>query len=516
MRTCMAWVLVAASAALGAVGGRAARAGEAAVRAEGTYMVVDMGGGRQAPAWPVGYLSEVPAGGWSGEFKTTKLVLRRIPAGRFRMGSPGGELGRVRWGEERREVEVAEPYYLGVFELTQAQWAAAMGGNPSDYRGDERPVECVSYAMIRGSGAGTNLPPAAVGADGFLAVLRAKTGLRFDLPTEVQWEYACRAGTETALNTGANLTDKAACPYMARAGRFEHNRGDGRGGYGEHTAVGCYQPNAWGLYDMHGNVVEWCLDNGDHGDDQRIVRGGGAYSEAWQCRSAVSFHARIDEATFTLGFRVCCNPHAAEGGAAVPAPASPDRREAAPATPVRPQPPAELAPMAAAVEAARRAKTADSFGKMEAEWRALPDGPKRSLQECVLRASCAMLLSKGNTKAVAARKAYVDTQDLLDAVTEPCPACRGRGHSQENCRECAGSGRCPFCRGSGHTSGLNGRQGSCPKCNSSGRCPACSGGTREAKCRSCGGSGRTISEAKCRQVVDENLDRALRICRGEE
>ena len=89
----MAWLLVAASTALGTVGGRAARAG--------TCMVVDMGGERQAQAWPVGYLSEVPAGGWSGKFKTTKLMLRRIPAGRFRMGSPGSELGRVRWGRGR-------------------------------------------------------------------------------------------------------------------------------------------------------------------------------------------------------------------------------------------------------------------------------------------------------------------------------------------------------------------------------------------------------------------------------
>ncbi len=483
---------------------------------EKLYMVVDMSGGSQAPKWPVAYLPSAPSGGWSREYKTAKLVLRRIPAGRFRMGSPGGELGRVRWGEERREEVVAEPYYMGVFELTQAQWAAAMGSNPSDYRGDERPVECVSYEMIRGSGAGTNLPPAAVGADGFLAVLRAKTGLRFDLPTEVQWEYACRAGTETALNTGANLTDKAACPYMARAGRFEHNRGDGRGGYGEHTAVGCYQPNAWGLYDMHGNVVEWCLDNGDHGNDQRIVRGGGAYSDAWQCRSAVSFHAHIEEANYTLGFRLCCNLGAAGGKAAAPAPASPGRQEAVSVSPARQKLREELAPMAETVETAKRAKTAESFGKMEAAWRTLPDGHKRSLQKNVLWASCAMLLLKGNTGAVAARKAYVDTQELLNAVTEPCRACGGQGHSQENCRECGGAGRCPFCRGSGHTSGMNGRTGTCPKCNGSGRCLACTGGTRQTKCRSCSGSGRALSDTKCYQVVDENLDRALRICRGEE
>lgn len=176
----------------------------------------------------------------------------------------------------------------------------------------------------------------------------------------------------------------------------------------------------------------------------------------------------------------------------------------------------EFVPLAAAVEAAKRERTATNFGKMEAAWRVLPEREKKLVQKSVLWASCAMLLSKGNTEAVAKRRAFVDTQELVRAVTESCRACGGTGHCQERCRECGGTGRCSFCRGSGHTPGLNGRTGACPKCNSTGRCLACAGGMRQVKCLSCSGSGRTLSETKCRQVVDENLDHILQICHGEE
>ena len=79
-------------------------------------------------------------------------------------------------------------------------------------------------------------------------------GWTFDLPTEAQGEYACRAGTTTALNSGKNLTAEKDCPNMAKPGRYQYNRKDGKGGYGEHTKVGSYLPNVWGLYDMHGNM----------------------------------------------------------------------------------------------------------------------------------------------------------------------------------------------------------------------------------------------------------------------
>ena len=234
--------------------------------AGGAYLVVDLSGGREAESWPVERLDAEPEGGWTEEHKMSKLVLRRIPAGQFSMGSPEGELGR-RADEARHEVELSEPYYLGVFEVTQAQWELATGENPSEHRGATRPVEKVSYEAIRGAQAGAGWPAGrAVDRGSFLGVLREKTGLAFDLPTEAQWEHACRAGTESALNSGAEVTQWGHCENMDVLGRYCYNGGltgesDGKGGYDSaHTVVGCYEPNAWGLQDMHGNVWEWCLD----------------------------------------------------------------------------------------------------------------------------------------------------------------------------------------------------------------------------------------------------------------
>ncbi|MBR6021296.1 MAG: endonuclease, partial [Kiritimatiellae bacterium] len=234
--------------------------------AGGEYLAVDMSGGREAASWPVERLDGVPEGGWPEEFKTVKLLLRRIPAGRFAMGSPEGETGR-RADETRHEAVLSEPYYIGVFEVTQAQWELATGENPSEHQGAMRPVEKVSYEMVRGAKAGAEWPSGrAVDAGSFLGVLRAKTGLAFDLPTEAQWEHACRAGTETALNSGRDLSGGNECGALAVLGRYCYNGGlagesDGKGGNDSaHTAVGCYEPNAWGLYDMHGNVREWCAD----------------------------------------------------------------------------------------------------------------------------------------------------------------------------------------------------------------------------------------------------------------
>ncbi len=154
-----------------------------------TYLVVDMSEGQDAYRWPVSYLGNVPDGGWPDEYKTTKLLLRAIPPGTFVMGSPKWvELGRFS-DEEQHRVTLTKPFYMGVFEVTQRQWELAMGNRPSYFTSDyaARPVEGVSYDDILGDGWS------------FLDVLRMKTGLEFDLPTEAQWEYACRAGTTTPL-----------------------------------------------------------------------------------------------------------------------------------------------------------------------------------------------------------------------------------------------------------------------------------------------------------------------------
>jgi len=250
------------------------------------YCVVDLSGGTNAVSYPVTYMDAPPSGGFNTDaYKTTKLVLRRIEPGTFMMGG-------------NTETTLTKPYYVGVFEVTQKQWELVTGSNPSDYEGDARPVEYVSYNMIRGSSAGAGWPGSdAVDADSFLGKLRARTGVEFDLPTEAQWEYACRAGTTTDLNSGKNLTNWDQDSAMDEVGRYYHNRSDGKSGYSQHTTVGSYLPNAWGLYDMHGNVCEWCLDwpgtlgggtdpEGSSSGSSRVRRGGSWDLNAHYCTSS--------------------------------------------------------------------------------------------------------------------------------------------------------------------------------------------------------------------------------------
>ncbi|MBU0676611.1 MAG: SUMF1/EgtB/PvdO family nonheme iron enzyme [Verrucomicrobia bacterium] len=280
---------------------------------QSTYLVIDLSGGTNASSYPVNYLSSVPAGGWTDEHKTTKLVMRRIPAGMFTMGSPTNELGRYS-NETQHQVTLTKDFYIGVFEVTQRQWERVMGTWPSyftnaTYR-DSRPVEKVSYYDTRENPANIPINPhwpqsSQVHANSFMGKLRSKTGLgTLDLPTEAQWEYACRAGATTALNSGHNLTNTSSDAAMDQIGRYQY---DHPGGYSSSASVNTdggtakaaiSQPNSWGLYDMHGNVWEWCLDwdgvypgtvtdpPGAESDSSRISRGGGWSSSARNCRSA--------------------------------------------------------------------------------------------------------------------------------------------------------------------------------------------------------------------------------------
>ena len=283
------------------------------------YLVIDL------KTWKKRYTS-LPPNLDDDTCRTTELWLRRIPAGTFRMGSPDDEIGRTDF-EVQHEVTLTQDYYIGVFECTQKQWELVMGDSVAYYEGDCRPVEQVSYDMIRGmeeqAGAGWPAYGHSVDSTSFMGKLQSKTGLTFDLPTEAQWEYACRAGTTTALNSGKNLTVIQSDAAMDEVGRYWYNQNDGKGGYSEYTAkVGSYLPNAWGLYDMHGNVYEWCLDwwedkpssteegvtnpSGPVTGLNRVVRGGGWYNYARGCRSANRDDCNSSSYYGDIGFRVFC------------------------------------------------------------------------------------------------------------------------------------------------------------------------------------------------------------------
>ena len=292
------------------------------------YAVVDLSGGPDATNYPVRYSSVGPNLD-DNTCRTTDLWLRKIPAGTFIMGSPSNEVGRINGEMPQHEVTLTQGFYIGVFECTQKQWELVMGTeSPSLYKWDARPVERVSYDMIRGTsataGAGWPTYGHQVDSTSFMGKLQAKTGLVFDLPTEAQWEYACRAGTTTALNSGKNLISTAQDDNMAEVGRYSFNQSDGKGGYSEHTKVGSYLPNVWGLYDMHGNVCEWCLDWYEASSssmaaamdpvgptswitgENRVGRGGSWNGGTSGCRSAYRGGGVPSSSSSGNGFRVVC------------------------------------------------------------------------------------------------------------------------------------------------------------------------------------------------------------------
>ena len=267
------------------------------------YMIVDL---TKTGKSAISYLKDVPKNGWNDEYRTKKIALRKIAPGSFVYLSG-------------KSFKITKPFYIGVFEVTQKQYEMMMKVNPSEFKGDMRPVEKVSYIDIRGRGKGLNWPKDNKVDDGsYLGKLRKRTGLEFDLPTEAQWEYACRAGTKGDFNVDG--------VEVVKLGKCRENGGlDDK-----HVKVGSFLPNAWGLYDMHGNVWEWCLDRGPDGyvwmsrmadaketdtdpkglavGSSRIHRGGGWYDDSFVfgCRSGRRPCIPAGGGNSLIGFRLAC------------------------------------------------------------------------------------------------------------------------------------------------------------------------------------------------------------------
>lgn len=249
------------------------------------------------------------------------VKLARIPAGTFMMGSPRNEEERDN-KEELHEVTITKPFYLGVYEVTQAELVKGMADaeNRSTFKGDENPVENIEWTTAKAYCEQLSARPD-----------EKKAGRRYRLPTEAEWEYACRAGKTTAFYFGDSLSSDRA--------NFNGNYPTGNAEKGKYlrrtTKVGSYAPNSFGLYDMHGNVAEWCADwyapeyyldspeedplgppfgvvstkftNNGNQNFFVVVRGGCWVDDGRACRSAYRYRAMPKTQYRLIGFRVACD-----------------------------------------------------------------------------------------------------------------------------------------------------------------------------------------------------------------
>jgi formylglycine-generating enzyme required for sulfatase activity/tRNA A-37 threonylcarbamoyl transferase component Bud32 len=236
-----------------------------------------------------------------------QLRMVKIPTGKFLMGSLANERG-LNYETPQHQVNVPE-FYLGQTLVTQAQWQVIMGNNPANFQGNDKlPVEYVSW----------------LDSMNFCKKLSKKTGRTYKLPSEAQWEYACRGGNTTPFAFGETIT-----PVVVN---YHGNYPYGGATKGENrqktTPVYSFPPNLFGLYDLHGNVWEWCLDewfdsyNGapidgtarsdindlQDGEKKRLMRGGSWYGNATYCRSAYRNYNAASNCDYNIGFRIVCVP----------------------------------------------------------------------------------------------------------------------------------------------------------------------------------------------------------------
>ena len=232
------------------------------------------------------------------------LEMMSIPEGSFIMGTPENELGRSNDENPQHQVTLA-PFFMSKYPITQAQYLAVINTNNSTFKGSNKPVENVSWLdCIK-----------------FCQKLSNSTGRKFRLPSEAEWEYACRAGTTTPFHFGETITTDLA-NYK---GQFAYGKGNSGIYRQETTDVGIFPPNAFGLCDLHGSVWEWCADawhdnydnapsDGSAWEEEekegqrlsRVLRGGSWDDTAYYCRSGVRLWASPEVHGRLIGFRIVC------------------------------------------------------------------------------------------------------------------------------------------------------------------------------------------------------------------
>ena len=268
----------------------------------------------------------VPDGVQHERYKTEYLLMRRIPAANvvWRMGAPSTEKRDANISvasETPHQVSLVKDYYIGVYPVTKQQYRYIMAQDPSTYpTGDERfvPITYVSYSGLRGTTYSWPDNLHQVGDTSTIGKLQAVTGFStMDLPTDAQWEFACRAGTGSALYDGHELDNTSSSTILDKLAVYASHGN-------KLTKVGTCQPNGGGVYDLYGDVWELCLDyyqenltgvDGNKGPESgstRVRRGGSHSNTAGYCRSATRLSISADNSGDAMGFRAACEAYAAK------------------------------------------------------------------------------------------------------------------------------------------------------------------------------------------------------------